>query len=359
MIILYSISALLVLLYLMYPLWLMLFTRCNDDHELETDEIKSVSLILLSHNGRQYLEEKINFLLKELSVFKDFEMLIIDDHSSDGSQELLSRFEGRENIRLMLQERHMGIPHSMNMGIHQAQNKHIIFCDQRQRLSENIIQKIVEPLRYKQVGAVSGCISHLDKSQCCSWVRKHENYIKSIESKSGNLIGVYGPFYAIKKDCYSPIPDDIVLDDLYLSIKIIQSKQVRILTDCRIIEDGFSALYDYKRAKRYVLGFLQLLKERNFIRPLKLNQVTMLFWHKYLRLLIPISLFISYIGTGIKGITDIEYMIAFLILTMIGSLSLIPRYKIKFKLANLICVNIFYLLALSDITLHEVFYKKA
>jgi hypothetical protein len=334
MIIIYSISLIIVILYLLYPFWLRLFSSESNNTEMENKEINSVSLILLSYNGKQYLEGKINFLIEELKSFQNYELLIIDYHSIDGSKDVLKRFEYTENITLIFQDKHKGIPHSMNMGVEFAKYRHIIFCDQRQNLSNNIISKIVEPLRYKSVGAVSGCISHIDKSSCCSWVRKHENFIKSEESKTGNLIGVYGPFYAIKKECYYPIPEDIVLDDLYLSIKIIQTKQIRIIKGCKIIEEGFSELYDYRRAKRYVFGFWQILKEKNFINRLNFKQKTMLIWHKYLRLLIPVSLFVSYIATGLMGIMYIEYLIAFIIMTTLACISVIPRIKLHFRFAN-------------------------
>ena len=358
MIIIYAISLLLILLYLIYPLWLMLVSSKQTEDEIETAEINSVSLILLSYNGKKYLREKIGFLLEELARFTNYELLIIDDNSTDGSQDLLESFRNKENIKIIFQDEHKGIPHAMNMGVELARYGHIIFCDQRQKLSDNIILQIVKPLRYRNIGAVSACISHLDKSKCCSWVRKHENFIKAKESKSGNLIGVYGPFYAIKKDCYSSIPDEIILDDLYLSIKIIQTKQIKILSDCRIIDDGFSVLYDYKRARRYVYGFWQIIKEKDFIKGLNTKQQTMLMWHKYLRLLIPVSLFVSFIATGIIGIWHIEYLIAFLIITAIGIASVIPHVKIKFRIANLICVNIFYFLAISDICVNEILLKR-
>lgn len=358
MIIIYSITILIILLNLIYPLWLMVLSNGNSDNVIETDEINCVTLILLSYNGKQYLKKKISFLIKELSVFQNYELLIIDDDSTDGSKELLEEFRNTDNISLYLNKRNRGIPHAMNKGVAKAKYRHIIFCDQRQNLSNNIIRKIVVPLRFKNIGAVSGCISHIDKSKCFSWIRRYENFIKSKESNSGDLIGVYGPFYAIKRECYSAIPDDIVLDDLYLSIKIIQSKHIKILEDCQIIDDGFSALYDYGRAKRYVYGFLQLLKEKDFLKRLSIKQMTMLMWHKYMRLLIPVSLFLSYIATGIMGLMHIEYFITYLILTLIGIVSAIPRFKIKFRFANIVCVNIFYFMAMSEILYREILIRR-
>jgi hypothetical protein len=247
----------------------------------------------------------------------------------------------------------------MNIGVNCAKYDYIIFCDQRQRLSENILQRIIEPLKYKNIGAVSGCISHLDKENKYSIIRRHENFIKSNESKAGSLIGVYGPFYAIKKQCYSEIPDYIILDDLYLSLRILKTKQIILKDDCLIIDNNFSKLYDYKRTKRYMVGFLQILKEKTIISDLSKKQKIMLIWHKYLRLLIPVFLFLSYVNTGIMITHGVEYTIIFTIFTVLILVSLFSNlFKFQFRVKNFIRMNIFYFIALTDIFINNVIFQK-
>ncbi|NTV84884.1 MAG: glycosyltransferase, partial [Bacteroidales bacterium] len=225
MIILLSVTAFMILLYLAYPVWLAMSSTVKDVDVDGNKAIEGVSLVLLSFNGGEYLKEKIDFLLKELSVFKAYELIIIDDHSEDGSREILEKFQENKSIRLIIKAQQKGIPDSMNRAVKCARYETIVFCDQRQQLSVNILNRLVEPLKMNNVGAVSACISEHDKSHCCSRIRSFENYIKCHESKTGNLIGVYGPLYAIKKSCYSHIPEYIILDDLYLSLKILANNQ--------------------------------------------------------------------------------------------------------------------------------------
>jgi len=359
MIIVFGITAFLILLYLAYPLWLMLFPSVKKEKEKETDEINSISLILLSYNGKEYLKEKISFLLKELSVFQQSELIIIDNNSTDGSQEILNNIKDTSHITVIAKTERTGIPDSMNMGVEKAKYECIIFCDQRQKLSENILQHIVEPLKFKRTGAVSGCISHFDKENKRSIIRMHENFLKVNESNAGSLIGVYGPFYAIKKHCYSVIPDNIILDDLFLSLKILKSKQIELIEDCRIIDDNFSVLYDYKRARRYLSGLLQILKEKSMISDLSYKQRTMLIWHKYLRLIIPYCLILCYISIGMSITNGIEFVVAFCIVTTIILLSVLPyKFIIQFRLLNLIRMNTLSLIASLDILLNNIVLRR-
>jgi glycosyltransferase involved in cell wall biosynthesis len=366
MIVIFVITALSILLYLLYPVWLGLISkeRQNDGDgsetgkESETGRTSGVSLILLSYNGKIYLSEKIAFLLKELSCFSQHELIIVDDNSDDNSLELLEKMN-YSDIRIIRKKLHRGIPDSMNIGVSEAKYEHIIFCDQRQKLSDNILRRIVGPLKYKHVGAVSGYISHFNMHNERSMIRWYENFLKSKESNAGSLMGVYGPLYAIKKECYTMIPNDIILDDLYLSLRILKLKQIKISKDCQIIDEDFSMLYNYKRTVRYLTGLMQILTAKNLISDLNYKQRLMLFMHKYLRLIIPVFLFMSYISTAFMMVHGTAYILLFSLLTLIGFLAVLPEFfKVRVTLINAVRINILYFIALLNILFIDICYKR-
>jgi len=97
-------------------------------------------------------------------------------------------------------------------------------------------------------------------------------------------------------------------------------------------------------------GFLQLLKAKTIFNDLSREQRIMLIWHKYLRLLIPFFILLSYIITGIMIFQGKEYLILFAILTFIGLISILPfRLNSLCKLKSLIRMNVFYFIALIDV----------
>jgi len=338
-------------MYFAYPAYLY-FVRSQAAQEKATGNIDRVSLVFLSYNGKPYIGEKINFLLRELASFPEYELIIIDDFSEDATHSILETFRNTKQVKIIQKTFHQGIAHSMNLAVSLARFDYIIFCDQRQKLSPNIVRNILEPLKSGSVGAVSGCLSCIDKDQKNSILRKHENFIKSQESKSGCLIGVYGPFYAIKKQHYTPVPENVILDDLYLSLKILQKSQIKLETNCTITDEDFSALYTFQRARRYLSGFLQLLKDKEVITGLSAKQKIMLFWHKYLRLSIPVLLFASYISLGLMIADGLIFFIFFVIITVLMVISVSSRLiNHKFRFINLIRMNIYYFMAIIDIIL--------
>jgi glycosyltransferase involved in cell wall biosynthesis len=341
---------LLIATYFAYPLWLKLFFNPIVLHDEEPTQIQNCSIILLSFNGEKYLENKIRFLLSEIKNNTNNELIIIDDNSCDRSKAIISVFANEPQVKIILKENRLGIPDTMNRGVELAKNEILVFCDQRQKLSDGIINTLTSPLGQAEIGAVSACISGSDKANCISLIRKHENYLKRKESVSGNLIGVYGPLYAIKKEQYKKIPSDIILDDLYLSLEILAQKRIIFKPDCLIVDESLKELYDYKRALRYLKGYNQILKQKDIISKLSKKQRTMLFWHKYLRLLFPIILSISYVGLGILSFTHYAFLIGFVFSTFLIFFSLVPIIpNLLFRMRNVIRINIYYLLAMIQV----------
>jgi poly-beta-1,6-N-acetyl-D-glucosamine synthase len=350
------ITALIIVLYFAYPLWLILISSGKKNKFSLKNNTDEVSLILLIYNGKEFLEEKIKTILAELEDIPNHEFIIIDDNSTDGSREILSKYNDNHGITLILKDEHQGIPHTMNMAVKLAKYEQIVFCDQRQAPAEHFLEKVIQPLGDEDVVAVSACISEQDKSGFSSAMRRYENYLKVLETGAGSLMGVYGPLYAIRRKHYTPIPDGIILDDLYLSLNMMKAGKIRMAETCFIYDEDIYSLHDYRRIKRYLKGFVQILTEPGLLRKLPARQLFMLLWHKYLRLLIPVMLCLCYFATGIQALYHPAYLIAFIILTVTGIASLVPAIsKHRNLMVNFVRLNVLYALAMGEMLIHFSF----
>ncbi|MEI6454982.1 MAG: hypothetical protein WCO93_01740, partial [bacterium] len=125
---------------------------------------------------------------------------------------------------------------------------------------------------------------------------------------------------------------------------------------CRITDENISTLYDYKRTRRYLSGFLQILQQNILIKELSYKQKIMLIWHKYLRLLIPVFIFLSYFCIGILVHHGTGYIILFSLLTLAGLLSFLPaRPRYQFRMKMLIRMSILCLVGLVDVFIKKIF----
>ncbi|XOB46585.1 MAG: glycosyltransferase family 2 protein [Candidatus Nealsonbacteria bacterium] len=84
-----------------------------------------VSVITPLYNSKKYIEKAIKSVLNQ--TYKDFESIIIDDGSTDGSGELVKDKFG-DKVKYVYQE-NKGAAAAVNKGISLSQGDYIAFCD--------------------------------------------------------------------------------------------------------------------------------------------------------------------------------------------------------------------------------------
>jgi glycosyltransferase involved in cell wall biosynthesis len=101
-----------------------------------------VSVILTSYNHSKYIAEAIESVL--LQDFQDFELLIIDDNSTDGSENLIKKYHD-QRIKFIKNNTNLGQCGSTNLGISLAQGKYIAHLCSDDRFSDfSKLQKQVD-----------------------------------------------------------------------------------------------------------------------------------------------------------------------------------------------------------------------
>jgi glycosyltransferase involved in cell wall biosynthesis len=83
----------------------------------------TVSVVLPSHNRASFLKEAIDSVLAQ--DFEDFELIIVDDGSTDTTREFLKSYP---QVCVVTQQ-HLGVSAARNAGIAQATGKFIAFLD--------------------------------------------------------------------------------------------------------------------------------------------------------------------------------------------------------------------------------------
>lgn len=84
------------------------------------------SVIITNYNHKPYIEKCISSVLNQ--TFKNFELIIVDNKSNDGSLEIIKKFKDKR-IRLFLISNKGIIAKSRNLGIKKAKSKWIAFLD--------------------------------------------------------------------------------------------------------------------------------------------------------------------------------------------------------------------------------------
>lgn len=99
-----------------------------------------ISIIMPTYNRAGYIEEALDSIKKQ--TFKDYEILVVDDGSTDHTREILKKYEG---IRCIYLE-HVGIAGARNAAVKVARGTWIAFLDSDDLWKEDKLQKQVDYL---------------------------------------------------------------------------------------------------------------------------------------------------------------------------------------------------------------------
>ncbi|MFM1999690.1 MAG: hypothetical protein RL204_1637, partial [Bacteroidota bacterium] len=86
-----------------------------------------ISLIITAHNYAQYVERAIRSALDQSLGNSEYEILVINDASTDHTAEVLENYE--EEVRVFNLEQNLGLAGARNFGIQKAKGQFIIFLD--------------------------------------------------------------------------------------------------------------------------------------------------------------------------------------------------------------------------------------
>ena len=90
-------------------------------------EAPTVSCVLPVYNGANYISEAITSILEQ--SLKDFELIVIDDGSSDGTAKLIDNFAASDGRIIAVHQPNAGIVRALNAGLARARGRYFARMD--------------------------------------------------------------------------------------------------------------------------------------------------------------------------------------------------------------------------------------
>ncbi|MEM6885413.1 MAG: glycosyltransferase family 2 protein, partial [Verrucomicrobiota bacterium] len=123
-----------------------------------------VSIVLSVYNGEAFLADALESLL--VQSYDAFELIIVDDASSDHSPGIIREFAARDSrIQVIQNTANLGLTVSLNKGLKQAQGKWIVRQDADDLSRPDRIEKQVSFLEaHPDIVMVGACYESIDES---------------------------------------------------------------------------------------------------------------------------------------------------------------------------------------------------
>ena len=118
----------------------------------------SISVIICTYNRADYLSGTLGSLSNQSAQSDTFEVLIIDNNSSDSTYHVSQMFESLNpwiNIRYFL-EKTQGLSHARNRGVKEAKTEILTFIDDDVLLPNNFVDEIIKSFRGTTAIAIGG-----------------------------------------------------------------------------------------------------------------------------------------------------------------------------------------------------------
>jgi len=156
-----------------------------------------ISIIIPVYNISSYLDECIESISRQ--SFSNYEVIIIDDGSTDGSGDVCDQYKKYQNYRVIHTE-NMGAAHARNIGLEYAKGKYIAFIDGDDAISEDYLEILYKEIEQNRVDIVACCCRSIGVEEVDHFFEKDiffssESKIELIYQLIEMRYGQPGPYY--------------------------------------------------------------------------------------------------------------------------------------------------------------------
>ncbi len=311
MLILFIISVfLLIHSYILYPilLWLLAINkRLNYMCFSSNDELPQVSVLMAAHNEESVIQAKLESIIASNYPLDKLEIIVGSDCSNDRTNSILSDYASRyPHISFVEFNQRQGKIAIVNHLLAMAKFPIIISTDANVMFNPSTVFELVKYFKDPNVGLVDSRMVNKGLSKSGISIQEstyitHEVMIKHREGLLwGSMIGPFGGCYAIRKELFCSPPSNFLVDDFYISMKVIeQGKRSINNLNALATEDVSNRLTEeFRRKVRIGTGnFQNLWQFAALLWPPTKPVAFSFFSHKVIRWFGPILLLLTAIST--------------------------------------------------------------
>ncbi len=188
----------------------------------------SVSVIMSVHNEEKVIREKLESLLISDYPTNLMEIIIGSDGSNDGTEKIMRDITANDNpVRFIHDERRRGKSAMLNNLAATAQGEILVITDANVIFTTGTLRYLLAGFSHPDTGLCDATVQPLASDE--KGITKQENlygryeaYLKRAEGDLwGAMPGPYGGCYAIRRELFPLIPENTLVDDLFVGLTVL------------------------------------------------------------------------------------------------------------------------------------------
>jgi cellulose synthase/poly-beta-1,6-N-acetylglucosamine synthase-like glycosyltransferase len=293
--------------YILYPLYAWLAARRHPQSQRFSPGPRNISVLLAVRNEAANIQRRLAELTHMMAAHDACsELIIISDGSTDATATIAEQFASN-NVRLVRWDQNRGKAAAVTYAASLARHEILVMADGRQRWASDALARMLENFDDPSIGAVSGELVLEERPGTLAGVGlywKFEKWLRRQESRHYSQVGVTGAIAAVRRSLFRPIPDGMILDDVYWPMQVV-------LQGYRVIHDGRAIAFDslpestggeLRRKVRTLVGNFQLAAAMPELLAPWRNPAWLAFVsHKMLRLAAPWAMLGVLLGSALAS----------------------------------------------------------
>jgi poly-beta-1,6-N-acetyl-D-glucosamine synthase len=265
--------------HIVYPLWLWFMTRrACEAKPPEPSEWPDVTVLVPAYRESGVIAEKVRDTLAN-GYPGTLEVLVVADDRETAEAARATP------ARVLSFEERLGKAEALNRGAAQCASPVLVLTDANTKLAPGTLARLVRWFHEPGVSAVAGEKAVLDGGgEAMYW--RFESWLKRRESTLGTTIGLVGELAALRRESLRPLPADVIVDDLWLALDIVERGGRIVYEPAARAEEQPSptAKAEWQRRTRNVAGLLDVLwRRRRHLLPGASPVTAQLWGHRLVR----------------------------------------------------------------------------
>ena len=225
-------------------------------------ELPEVTFMVCAYNEQDVVDMKMKDI-HQLDYPKDkLHITWVTDGSSDNTNERLKAYP---DVNIIFSPERKGKTAALNHGLSLIKSEITVMTDANTMVNTGAIREIVRLMQDPQVACVAGekRVMARHEGQAAAegeglyW--KYESALKRMDSELYSAMGAAGELNAIRTTLYEPMPENALLDDFVMSMRMVdKGYKIAYTSDAYAKEYGSADLQEEsKRKRRIAAGGLQ------------------------------------------------------------------------------------------------------
>ncbi|WP_316844666.1 glycosyltransferase family 2 protein [Pedobacter psychrodurus] len=308
-------------------------------------ELPSCTVIVAAFNEEDFIEEKISNTLALNYPAEKLKLIFVTDGSSDRTPEIVAGFT---QIQLLHSPDRKGKIAAVHRAMDSVDTDLVVFTDANTFLNTDALFHLCKHYADERIGGVAGekkvyVDKHADATAGEGIYWKYESKLKAWDSELYTVVGAAGELFSIRRSLYVPVPQQSVLDDFMISMRIAE-KGYRISYEPKAFAQETSSANIEEELKRKVRigagGIQSVIWLRSLMNPFRYPMLAFQYIsHRVLRwTLAPLALIAAYISnitimaTGGNNLYFVMFFLQSLFYLMAFSGLWMEKKKIRLKI---------------------------